>query len=585
MKTLTLGQDFKLPLNFATEGVAVIGMRGSGKSNTETRWCEVLHEAGVPFVVVDPKGDWGGIRSSADGKQPGLPIPVFGGITGDFPLTEHLGARIADLLVDQNLSAVLDVSLLSKEKRARFLTEFFDRLMQRHQQEPHVRCVVLEEAHRYIPQIIPQGPPNDKGLYARLKEAAAAVLLEGRAWGLGCWAATQRPARLHKDVLEEVGTAIIHRIGVAASNDLKTIRGWVQHEDLGPEIVPSLTKLKTGEAWVLAPVTLGITQRVFIDRRTTFDSASTPIVGAGSRPTVTMADIDVAAINEALSDAIERAKAMDPAELNRRIKELEAELAKVSTQVETVVEHVETTIEVVPQAVWDLVKTLQSASLAASEAEAAGRSAYKDIVQAVDALESLRATPQRPASITPRTEPKPPPAGPKPLRVPRVSSGEGDPDLPGPHRKILSVLATYGPRTRVQIGMLVGYVPSGGTFGTYLSRLHSAGHITRPSAKSGPMAITDEGLEALGPFDPLPSGAELLEHWISILPGPQAKILQFIADRWPDNCTREEIGIAMGYEPSGGTFGTYLSRLRSQSLIEGGAAEIRLTSEFGDAIS
>lgn len=104
MSGLRLGPDLVLPVDFATEGVAVVGMRGSGKSNTEVRWVEVLHGAGVPWVAVDPKGDWWGIRSSADGKGPGLPVPVFGGLHGDFPLEERLGARIADLLVDENLS-------------------------------------------------------------------------------------------------------------------------------------------------------------------------------------------------------------------------------------------------------------------------------------------------------------------------------------------------------------------------------------------------------------------------------------------------------------------------------------------------
>jgi len=135
-RTLHLADGLDLPLSFATEGVVAVGMRGSGKSNTLVRWAEVLYDAGVPFVAVDPKGDWGGIRSSADGKEPGLSVPVFGGLSEDFPLDEHLGARIADLLVDQNLSAVLDASRLSIAARGRFLTAFCDRLMDRHQMEP-----------------------------------------------------------------------------------------------------------------------------------------------------------------------------------------------------------------------------------------------------------------------------------------------------------------------------------------------------------------------------------------------------------------------------------------------------------------
>src|SRR5204862_2549422 len=143
---LRLSPDLELPDSFATEGVVVMGVRGSGKSNTEVRFAELLFEAGIPFVAIDPKGDWYGIRMPATG--PGLPIPVFGGLYGDFPLEETLGRRIADLLVDANISAVLDVSRMSHAARARFLTDFFRQLMDRHQLDPTVRTVIAEEAHR-----------------------------------------------------------------------------------------------------------------------------------------------------------------------------------------------------------------------------------------------------------------------------------------------------------------------------------------------------------------------------------------------------------------------------------------------------
>lgn len=183
-KLLALSPDLALPMDFATQGVAVIGVRGSGKSNTQARWVELLYEAGVAFVVIDPKGDWWGIQSSADGKSPGLSVPVFGGLHGNFPLEPGAGTVIADLLVQHNMSAVLDISRLSKTGgQRRFLIDFCRQLMDRHQVDPHVRCVILEEAHRYIPQQV-------KADQAELKEAAAAILLEGRSFGLGCWAAT-----------------------------------------------------------------------------------------------------------------------------------------------------------------------------------------------------------------------------------------------------------------------------------------------------------------------------------------------------------------------------------------------------------
>src|SRR5581483_5241944 len=429
-------------------------MRGSGKSNTLVRWAEVLYGAGIPFVAIDPKGDWGGIRSSADGKKPGLPIPVFGGLSADFPLEERLGARIADVLVDNNMSAVLDVSRLSITGRGRFITEFCNQLMERHQLEPHVRCVILEEAHRYIPQSVTTAT-------AKVKEAAAAILLEGRAFGLGCWAATQRPARLHKDVLEEVGTVVLHRIGAAATNDLRTIGSWVKHEDLGDEITASLTKLANGEAWVLAPSTLGIAQRVQIDRRQTYDSAATPIVGAGNRPTVTLADIDAGAIKEALADAIEKAKADDPAELRKLLKESRTETAKLQAELErraaVTPETVEVTVEVLPAGlVEELRKVLVDLDLAAKAHEihateyvglAEGDHEHAEHLAAiVEKLDVQHSTPRElKRSIRPQESRAPArlsaPAAPYKTPTAAATTGIGG----GAPKRILTALAQYHP--------------------------------------------------------------------------------------------------------------------------------------------
>ena len=58
---------------------------------TAQRLVEQLHHVGLPVVVVDVKGDWWGIRSSADGAGPGLPFVIFGGDHGDVPLEPTAG--------------------------------------------------------------------------------------------------------------------------------------------------------------------------------------------------------------------------------------------------------------------------------------------------------------------------------------------------------------------------------------------------------------------------------------------------------------------------------------------------------------
>ncbi len=38
------------------------------------------------MIVLDPKGDWYGIRSSSTGRRAGLPFVILGGDHGDIPL-------------------------------------------------------------------------------------------------------------------------------------------------------------------------------------------------------------------------------------------------------------------------------------------------------------------------------------------------------------------------------------------------------------------------------------------------------------------------------------------------------------------
>lgn len=86
MTGLRVAEDVYLPLDIITSSNGILAKKGAGKTSAAVVLLEEMHQVGVPVIVVDPKGDWYGVRTSADGRSPGLPIPILGGRHGDIPL-------------------------------------------------------------------------------------------------------------------------------------------------------------------------------------------------------------------------------------------------------------------------------------------------------------------------------------------------------------------------------------------------------------------------------------------------------------------------------------------------------------------
>ena len=554
---MRISADLDLPIDAATGTFGILATKGAGKSNVAVVMAEEMYDAGVPWVAVDPKGDWWGLRSSEDGKSPGLPIIVFGGRHGDVPLEPTAGALLADLVLEQRITCVLDVSQFTKADTTRFLLAFGRRLFA-HADDDVVEPIhlFLEEAHEYLPQSV-------KGDQADLVNVWQRIVKQGRFKGLGVTLISQRSSVLNKDVLELIDTLIVLRTIGPLSR--KSIADWVKDQDVDQGLLASLPGLADGEAWVWSPGALGILQRIQFRRRRTFDSGATPKVGQVRKAPTTIADVDLAAIKEQMAETIERAKADDPKVLRARVKELEKALAAV----EPVIEERVVEVPVVPPVVVAHARRLRE--------QLGVISAAVDDILAIAHEDADLSLPSRPAAVA-RPEPRRAAPTPVPRRTTPAATGEGT-ALPGPQRKLLTVLATYGPRTKRQLALTAGYSMGGGGFNNPLGALRSAGFVTRGE----PIEITAEGLAALGAFEPLPSGRDLLDHWLRELPGPAAKILTVLAEAWPTSLSKDDLAEAAGYSPVGGGFNNPLGRLRTLGLVTRGA-DISLTDDFGEAI-
>lgn len=561
---LWISPDLSFPVDVVTETLLIIAKRGSGKTHTASVLVEEMIAAGLPVCVIDPIGVWWGLRSNADGTGPGLPVAILGGEHADLPLPAESGALVADLIIDERIPVVIDLSGLSKTQQRRFVCDFMERLYHRNRDPLHL---VVDEADLFAPLRGSKESARPLGAYED-------IVRRGRARGLGCTSITQRPAVLHTDIRSQAEVLIALRL--IGTHDVAAIDEWVRlhaTDEEAREVKASLPSLPVGTAWVWSPGWLEILARVKIRQRLTFDSSATPKVGQ-QRRTATISDIDVGALRARLAAVVDQAEKDDPVRLRRRVAELERKLAarqpqeggqltRLGTEVnrltaELAAERAKPPVRVPVLADGD-IPALQHALDRVGEALATARAiAQSPVPTAVPA-------PHRPVPAVAPAPVRTAPAG-EPAGEPVAGSGTA---LPKAQRAILTVLAQFPDgRSKKQVATLSRYSASSGGFNGALAGLRSAGLISR----GDPMVITDPGRAALGEWEPLPSGAALVEHWMGVLSKAEGAVLRLLLDSWPAPMSKDGIAAAAGYSANSGGFNGALARLRTLQLITGGAA-------------
>jgi hypothetical protein len=158
-------------------------------------------------------------------------------------------------------------------------------------------------------------------------------------------------------------------------------------------------------------------------------------------------------------------------------------------------------------------------------------------------------------------------------------AGPGDPSIgkSGLRRMLIALAQRPQGLTRGQLGLRARVSSKGGSFDTYLSKARVNGWIDSVGDR---IRITDAGLNALGSYEALPEGPALLDHYINEFGSSgAARMLRALADAYPRPLTRAELSEASNVSAAGGSFDTYLSKLRTLELIEG-KGELRASDEF-----
>ncbi len=577
MSKLRISEDLKLPIDAVTQRISILGKTRSGKSHTAGVIVEEVLKAEQQVVILDPKGDWWGLRSSADGKAAGLPITIMGGSHGDVPLEPTAGSLVADIVVNEGISFVLDLSLFeSKAEEVRFVTAFLDRLYRKNTQPI---LLVIDEADVFAPQ----RPERNENLMLNRMET---ICRRGAGRGIGVVLISQRSASIHKGCLSQTELMIAHQ--TTAPQDKDAIKGWVvDHgdEDRREAFMERIPKLPQGTAIAWSPSWLDIYKEVGIRQKETYDSSAAPRVGQSRRAPKILAQVDLDRLRKHMAETIEKAKQEDPKALRAEVQKLKAQLATkpkpTVAPTAPVSKHDERIVEVPVMGKRDmnrlekLVERMEESKKAYWMTTASLENATRDIAATLARLKDGTSTNavRKVVGLGPIKE-KPLEVAARPAQTIKTTMkyvGAGSGDLDKCERGILAVLAQHQDGCSIgKIALLAGYKQSG-SFMSSLSSLRTQGHLIGNNSET--MRITASGIDALGDFRALPTGTELADYWLR---HPsfglcERKILEAVLGS-ADGLTLEEICEKTGYSASG-SFMSSLSSLRTAGVLVGKNSE------------
>ncbi|MFP4589612.1 MAG: ATP-binding protein [Candidatus Acetothermia bacterium] len=311
MKKLDISEDLDFTLEeIIGKCIGILGIRGSGKSNTAGVIFEELLNYNYPLTVVDIDGEYFGLKEQYE-------ILVIGqGENVDINIDPLDAEQVAEVSIKQSIPVVLDLSGYLKEDQREMLKGYFTRLWNLAGKLRKPYMIGIEESHEYIPQ----------GKKGELKEIITRIALRGRKRGLGAVVISQRSAKVEKDVLTQAGMLFLHRVVHEA--DMKV------YNELLPwpksQVRETVGLLETGDCIFLNEKSAN---KIYVRERDTFHAGFTPSLDTVETPQLKQVG---ESILEAIEDAKQkgRRKKSEVERLEERVEELESDLEEKEQKVE-----------------------------------------------------------------------------------------------------------------------------------------------------------------------------------------------------------------------------------------------------------
>jgi hypothetical protein len=592
-KFLHVGKGVDLPLSVVTSKAAILAMTGQGKTYLARVMAEEMLKHGARLVVADYTGAWWGLQSSASGKREGFPVVIFGGDHADVPITEDAGALIADVVVNERISAILDTSGLEDDApKIRFMNAFARRLYHVNKRPVHI---FLDEADEWVPQ---QPDKHQIQLLSIVKR----IWQRGRLKGIGGTLISQRSAVVNKSLLSQSEMLIALR--TVAPQDRAALGLWFESwgtKEQIAEFEKTISNLPDHHAWFWSPK-----HRLFVVSKArtaeTFDSGKTPDMNEEIAEPERRTKIDVEKLGARIAKLAEDAKSDDPIVLKKQLAQykqsfedakgryvlLEQRLAKrekakpvevakpvkvpyLSPKTLVGVRRSVKLLEKVGREMRESLTTIATAI--ARDVDDATKRLSNDLTKAADLFERARMMPTR-AEMS--RLPVPPVTPQPPKIINGGGNGNGSGILRGGMKTIATALAQYGSLKVSRARVLAG-IASPDTMRTYVGKLKTLGFVVG----SDPIELTPGGIEALGAWESLPTGDDLVSHWKRELgEGGLGNIFSVLISnrgtKFSPTALMSEAGIN-----SPDTLRTYVGRLKTLGLVETERdGEIRIARDF-----
>lgn len=525
---LHIAQGLELPRELIVGKIAILGISGSGKTQTARKLAEAMMGANAHIVVFAPAAGWYGLRSSRDGKSKGYPIAVFGGDHGDAALRVDSGAIMAAAVIKRRFNVIFDMVKMSEAEVRRFTTDFLNYLNLHNRSPIHL---FFDEFDVICPQ--------QKG--ANTEEARAAVnttVRRKRIQGIGETMITQNPQDVDKSVLNMAEVQIVMR--TVGSQPMDAVEKWLGRTRTKPEVqemVRSLPSIPTGHGWISA-ANLGIFGRFHFLLCKTFDSSRTPELGETIAAPQVLAEVDITKLGAQIEAQVKEEQENDPKFLKDEVAKLRKELAKRGDAVGVTAEAVAAMEQEIEELrplrdqVGDAEQRIAEQRERFEAALAPVTDAFKAAGAALAAaLEELGM--EDPATILERAVPAPQPT---PVRASAPSQAPAAPREPSavpegdfrpnePQQKILNAMATLTalrfPYTDALVAVNADTLPRARGYEVNMQILRREGLLGRGNGRP---TLTDAGAAVAVAERTMPTFINILARLK--VSEPQSKILQ-----------------------------------------------------------